>query len=272
MACMELRAVPPGVDVFNHRMPANLVRLLPGSKLLATVNDFAIIADPSDAATMCTPHHLVEGIYARLLRPDATVSATGVEFGPRYVSVPTLAQVEASLPGSFSSGRCSLDEYVRRVSREAARPGFTPVDVRAPAFDEDEPFAPGDTADDIWVSQIGVDSLVDGQNLLAPYADLALLVGPRYTLDVRLLSADSQYAASLALVWRAWSTVPTTASSHRPLGPLWRLLLRRLQSRLGAGVVVGLTWLRWRASPSSQRRHSRARPATKTSVLACLSG
>ena len=51
MPSMELRAVPAGVDVFNQRMPANLVRLLPGSKLLETVNDFAFITDPSDAAT-----------------------------------------------------------------------------------------------------------------------------------------------------------------------------------------------------------------------------
>ena len=39
--------------------------------------------------------------------------------------------------------------------------------------------------------------------LLAPYADLALLVGPRYTRHVRLLSTDSQYAASMVLVARA---------------------------------------------------------------------
>ena len=221
MASMELRAVPAGVDVFTHRMPANLVRLLPGSKLLATVTDYSFITDPSDAATLCMPHHLVEGIYARLLQPDATVSATGVEFGPRYVSVTVLAQVEAALPGSFSEARCTLDEYVRRVSREASRPGFTPVVVRAPAFDDAESFAPGDLADDTWVSEIGVDSLVDGQNLLAPYADLALLVGPRYTRDARLLSADSQYAASMVLVARAVYAADDglVAPTARPLVP-----------------------------------------------------
>lgn len=169
MALMELREVPPGVDAFAHREPVNLVRLLPGSKLLATVTDYSFITDdPSDAATLCTPHHLVEGVYARLLRPDATVAATGVEFGSRYVSVPTLASVEAALSSSFSSERCSLDEYVRRVSREAARPGFAPVVARAPAFDNAEPFLAADSHDDTWVSQIAIDLLLDGQNLLAP--------------------------------------------------------------------------------------------------------
>lgn len=179
---MDLREVPPSVGAFAHREPVNFVRLLPVSKLLATVNDYSFITDPSDAATLFTPHHLVEGTYTRLLRPDATVAATGFEFWSRYVSVPTLASVKAALPSSFSSERCSLDEYVRRVSREAARPGFAPIVVRAPAFDNAEPFLVADSHDDTWVSQIAVGLLLDGQNLLAP---CGLSVSCRASVHVR---------------------------------------------------------------------------------------
>ena len=80
---MELPPVPAGAPIFAHRGPANLVRLLPGSKRLANVPGFPFALDPSDAATRTIPHHIVEGVYARLLAPDATVAATNVEFGPR---------------------------------------------------------------------------------------------------------------------------------------------------------------------------------------------
>ena len=186
-ASMELRPVPAGVGIFAHRGPANMVRLLPGSKLLATVDDYPFTADPSDAATRTVPHHIVEGIYARLLAPDATVAATGVEFGARYLSVADLCAAEASLPDSFPSSACSLNEYVRRVSREAMRPGRAPIVVRGASFENGEPFAAADTPNDVWLSEIGVDSLVDSTGLLAPYADLAMLVGPRYTRNARLL-------------------------------------------------------------------------------------
>ena len=51
-ATMELRPVPHGVDVFIHRGPANLVRLLRSSKILSVVNDYEFTVDPSDAATV----------------------------------------------------------------------------------------------------------------------------------------------------------------------------------------------------------------------------
>ena len=143
------------------------------------VDDCPFTADPSDAATRTVPHHIVEGVYARLLAPDATVAATAVEFGPRYLSIADLCAAEASLPDSFPSSACSLNEYVRRVSREAMRPGRAPIVVRGASFENGEPFAAADTPNDVWLSEIGVDSLVDSTGLLAPYADLAMLVTQR---------------------------------------------------------------------------------------------
>ena len=55
------------------------------------VNDYPLTADPSaDVATITVPHYVVEGAYARLFSADNTVAATctGVQFGPRYLSVP----------------------------------------------------------------------------------------------------------------------------------------------------------------------------------------
>ena len=124
---MELRPVPVGASVFAHRGPTNLVRLLPGSKLLSTVPDFQFTPDPSDAATRTILHHIVEGVYARLLAPDATVAATNVEFGPRLT--------EASLPSDFPDSQCSLNGYVRRVDKEATRPGRAPLVVRGASFE-----------------------------------------------------------------------------------------------------------------------------------------
>ena len=95
---MELRPVPAGVGVFAHRGPANFA-----SKFWSVVNDYPFAADPSDAATMTVPHHVVEGAYARLFTVDSTVSATGVQFGSRHLDVAELSLAELSLPASFDS-------------------------------------------------------------------------------------------------------------------------------------------------------------------------
>ena len=43
MAFMDLREVPPSADTFAHRGPVHIVRLLPGSKLLAIVTDYSFM-------------------------------------------------------------------------------------------------------------------------------------------------------------------------------------------------------------------------------------
>ena len=89
---------------------------------------------------------------------DQTVAATGVQFGTRYLSVADLASAELSLPGSFDATPCGLDEFVRRVSREAMKADRAPLVARAAAFEQAEPFAAHDPADDTWVSELQVSS------------------------------------------------------------------------------------------------------------------
>jgi hypothetical protein len=67
---------------------------------------------------------------------------------------------EASLPKDFPESQCSLNEYVRRVAREAMRPGRAPLVVRGASFEQAEPFVIGDIANDTWLSEIPVGSLV----------------------------------------------------------------------------------------------------------------
>ena len=52
-----------------------------------------------------------------------SVAATNVQFGPRYLSVADLCSTEASLAGDFPTDRWSLNEYVRRIAKEARGPG-----------------------------------------------------------------------------------------------------------------------------------------------------
>jgi hypothetical protein len=131
------------------------------------VPDFRFTPDPSDAAARTIPHHAVEGVYSRLLAPDATVAATNAEFGPRYLSVADLCLAKASIPSDFPDSQCSLNEFVRRAAKEAMRPSRAPLDVRGASFEQAEPSAVGGAANDTWLSEISVDSLVDSTGLLA---------------------------------------------------------------------------------------------------------
>ena len=108
---------------------------------------------------MTVPHYVVEGAYARLFSADNTVAATGVQFGPRYRSVPELSPAELSLPPSFDATPCGLDEYVRRVAREAVRADRAPLVARAVAFESAELFAPHNSANECRLSELLVSTL-----------------------------------------------------------------------------------------------------------------
>ena len=199
---MEERTVPAGLDVFAHRGPTHLVRLLPGSKMLEIVNDFSFIPDPSDATTFCLPHDIIEGVYGRLFAPDASVEAADLQFGLSHIEVDQLLIAEQSLPTDFDSSICGLDAYVRRVAREAMRPGRQTLTLRAADFADSQPFAPADGPDECWLSEVAISDLVDSNGFLSTYGDLAMLVGPRYMRATRLLSSDSWYSASMVFVAR----------------------------------------------------------------------
>ena len=97
MAAMELRVVPPGADEHAHRGVQNFVRLKRGSKIHATVNNYTWTLDPDDGATPCVPHHIVEGIYARLIEAAPDVAAADIQFGHTRLDVEILLAAEASL-------------------------------------------------------------------------------------------------------------------------------------------------------------------------------
>ena len=118
---MEERTVPAGLDVFAHRGPTHLVRLLPGSKLLEIVNDFSFITDPSDATTFCLPHDIIEGVYSRLFAPDASVEAADLQFGLSHISVDQLLVAEQSLPASIRLYVAWTPTYVGSRAKRCVR-------------------------------------------------------------------------------------------------------------------------------------------------------
>ena len=197
MAAMELRVVPAGVDEHVHRGVQNFVRLRRGSIIHAAVNNYTWTADPDDGTTPCVPYHIVEGLYARLIEAAADVAAADIQFGHSRLGIEILLAAEASLSSEFDSSSCGIDEFVRRVEVEAARPGRTAVVAFARHFFPLEPFLMADSIDDVWASDVEAATLVDSSGRLAPFADLALLVGPRNARATRLLSSNSAYSASL---------------------------------------------------------------------------
>ena len=194
---MELRTVPAGADAHTHRGAQNFVRLLRGSKTLAAVNNFTFTNDPDDGVTPCVPHHIVKGMYARLIEAAADVATADVQFGHSCLDIDILLAAEASLGAEFDVQPCSIDEFVRRLEVEAARPGRVPVVAYARHFLPLEPFTLVDVVDDVWLSDVETATLVDSSGRMAPYADLALLVGARALRVSRLLSAGSQYSSAL---------------------------------------------------------------------------
>ena len=74
-AIMELRRVPHGANAHAHRGAENLVRLT-GSRLTRTLASTGVLVpDPDDNATLCVPHHVLEGLFSRALGASALSDA-----------------------------------------------------------------------------------------------------------------------------------------------------------------------------------------------------
>ena len=104
---MELRTVPAGADVHAHRGAQNFVRLSRGSKILAVVNDYTFTPDPDDGVTPCVPHHVVEGLYARLVETAADVATADIQFGHSRLDVDILLAAEGARTARDSRSRRS---------------------------------------------------------------------------------------------------------------------------------------------------------------------
>jgi hypothetical protein len=118
----------------------------------------------------------------------ADVTTADIQFGHSRLDIDILLAAEASLSSDFGTSPYSLDEFVRRVEVEAVRPDRTAVPAYACHYVPLEPFLLGENLVDIWVSDLETATLVDSSGRLAPYADLAFLVGPRSLRLARLLS------------------------------------------------------------------------------------
>ena len=90
-----------------------------------------------------------------------------------------------------------MDEFVRRVEVEAARPDRTAVAAYARHYVPLELFLLGENLDGIWVSDLETATLVGSSGSLAPYANLTFLVGPRSLRLTRLLSTPWQYSSAM---------------------------------------------------------------------------
>ena len=193
---MELRRVPTGVDEHTHRGAQNFARLLNGSNVLAAVSNFAFTLDPDGGVASCVPFRMIEGFYARLVGNAVGVATADIQFGHSRLDIDILLAAEASLSSDFGASPCGVDEFVRRIEVEAARPDRTAVTAYARHYVLLEPFLLGENLDDTWISDLEAATLVDSSGRLAPYADLAFLVGPRSLRLTRLLSTPSQYSSA----------------------------------------------------------------------------
>lgn len=194
---MELRRVPAGADEHARRGAQNFVRLLNGPKILAAVNNCTFILDPDDGVTPCVLFHLVEGFYARLVENAADVATVDIQFGHSRLDINILLAAEASLSSEFDIAHCGVGEFVLRIEVEAARPERTAVVAYARHYVPLEPFLLGENVGDIWISDLETATLVDSSGRSAPYADLALLVGPRSLRVAWPLSTPPQYTSAM---------------------------------------------------------------------------
>ena len=143
------------------------------------------------------PFHLIEGFYARLVENAPDVATANIQFGYSRLDIDIFIAAEASLSSEFEIVHCNVDEFVRRVEVEAARPRRTAVVAYARHYVPLEPFLFGENVGDIWISDLETATLVDSSGRLAPYTDLALLVGPHSFRVARLLSTPSQYTSAM---------------------------------------------------------------------------
>ena len=96
-AIMELRRVPHGANAHAHRGAENLVRLV-GSRLTRTLASTGVLVpDPDDNATLCVPHHVLEGLFSRALGASALSDA--LCFGTHRLTVDCLSRVRPPARG-----------------------------------------------------------------------------------------------------------------------------------------------------------------------------
>ena len=203
---MELRAVPAGANAYHHRGSENLVRLLDGSSLMATLTDAPFKADPTDATTTTLPMHFLEGLYSRVAVPDATVAPADLRIGTHCISVAWLCKTELALKAnnvSFES--CDTAIFIRRLAAAAASAGSGDYAITAADFTATEPFRGDEGDDDTWPSDVSIASLADISGRLSVFGDLCLLLGPRSTRDVRRLSIEpmSLFASTMVALGSA---------------------------------------------------------------------
>ena len=260
--------MPAGITAFAHRGPAHLVRLLPGSKLLYSVNDLAFTTDPSDNTTLCVPHHIIEGVYGRFFVPDASVSAADLQFGSNHISVDQLLLAEQSLPASFDSSQCGLDAFIRRVEREAMRPERQTLTLRAADFAASQPFNPADGPDERWLSEVSVSDLVDANGRLSTYGDLALIAKSGATSSGRVTTTTTVLPARASTAHDSPVRQPLANATRRQTRGLRRRQSTRSAShtpthersgqQASAPMGTQITHAATKAAsrPSRQRRHA----------------
>ena len=203
-ATMEHRHVPVGIDPHAHRGSECLVRLLAGSHLADALTDAPYAVDPDDGSTKCLPHAYIEGLLARVAEPTVDVRTNALAFGTSRLGVEKLIDLEQRLvANSVSFAQCATATMIRRLAAEAARAPSGEYQVSSSDYEDTQPFAGNEGANDTWLSRIQIGELTDISGRLSVYGDLALLCGARSTIDSRLLSGGSRFAYSLVAVARA---------------------------------------------------------------------
>ena len=118
----------------------------------------------------------------------ADITTADIHFGHSCLDIDILLAAEASLGSDLGTSPYSVHEFVRRVEVEAVRPDRTAITAYACHYVPLEPFLLGENLNDIWVGDLETATLVDSSGRLAPYADMAFMVGPRSLRPKRLLS------------------------------------------------------------------------------------
>ena len=147
---------------------------------------------------LCLPNNVIEYTYARVLAPAA--DALDDEFGVSCLDVAVFNGVEVALralarDNSFDVSPCSFPEYLRRLSELPHNSAFT---CSASDLIANEHAPDGISVHEHWLDFVKISDLVDSSGRLAPYADLAGLLGPRNLFASRRLVAPASRFAKVA--------------------------------------------------------------------------
>ena len=169
-----------------------------GSLLAATVPSMPFAVD-GDRKTL--PLYILEAVYARVLRPAQDIG--DYAFGAYAIDPRVFARLEDRLRtlaarGAFVTHVCSLPEYVARVV--AANLEGDAVALLADNLVRNVAM-PGATHEDLaWFDKIRFDTLTSGTGDLAPYGDLANLIGDRTHHGMRKLDGSNRASAVVKLL------------------------------------------------------------------------